>query len=161
MLTRTHRWTHRIRALTAAASTVALCGLPLLSAAPASAAPLPTAPPAPSCVALYESWRYVTASNDCATAHQVQVVYQDGATGLCHALAPGTQTTVGEGYFGGTATSTTWPCANRTRRRPGPEADGRSYHDRRRTTLTCSLPITKLRASLCIDVKRDADGTGR
>lgn len=54
-----------------------------------------------SCVALYESWRYVTASNDCATAHQVQVVYQDGATGLCHALAPGTQTTVGEGYFGG------------------------------------------------------------
>ncbi|MEU7096772.1 hypothetical protein AB0A66_00215 [Streptomyces longwoodensis] len=100
MLTRTHRWTHPIRALTAAASTVALCGLPLLSAAPASAAPLPTAPPAPSCVALYESWRYVTASNDCTTAHQVQVVYQDGATGLCHALAPGTQTTVGEGYFG-------------------------------------------------------------
>ncbi|GHD50832.1 hypothetical protein [Streptomyces galbus] len=100
MFTRTHRWTRGTRAIATAASTAALCGLPLLCAAPVSAAPPLTAPPAPSCVAVYESWRYVTASNDCGTTHQVQVVYQDGAAGLCYALAPRTQSTVGEGYFG-------------------------------------------------------------
>lgn len=93
-------WTSRTRALTTAVSAVALCGLPLLTAVPASATPSGTAPPAPSCVVVYESWRYVTAANDCGVTHHVLVVYEDGATGSCHALAPGTLSTVGEGYLG-------------------------------------------------------------
>ncbi|MFH9087718.1 alpha-amylase [Streptomyces sp. NPDC017673] len=55
---------------------------------------------APACVAIYESWRYTTAANNCADAVSVSVTYQDGATGPCVALPPGAVTTVGEGYLG-------------------------------------------------------------
>jgi hypothetical protein len=56
--------------------------------------------PAPECVAVYESWRYLSASNNCGDAVNVRAVYQDGATGPCHTLAPGAVSTVGEGYLG-------------------------------------------------------------
>ncbi|CQR60689.1 hypothetical protein [Streptomyces leeuwenhoekii] len=82
------------RAATAVAPLVAL-----LVPGPASAAPA-TAEPAPSCVVLYESWRYTQAGNDCAVPMTVKVVYQDGAEGLCHTVRPGEITTVGEGYLG-------------------------------------------------------------
>lgn len=56
--------------------------------------------PAPACVAMYESWRYTTAANNCADSASVTVVYQDGATGPCSTLPPGAFATVGEGYLG-------------------------------------------------------------
>ncbi|MFH9011703.1 alpha-amylase [Streptomyces sp. NPDC017943] len=56
--------------------------------------------PAPACVAVYESWRYLSASNNCGDTVRVKAVYQDGATGPCHTLAPGAVSTVGEGYLG-------------------------------------------------------------
>ncbi|MFJ8196929.1 hypothetical protein [Streptomyces sp. NPDC096152] len=83
----------------ATASAVTLLSLPLILTESASAAPQVSVP-APPCVALYESWRYVTASNDCADTMTVMIVYRDGATGLCSTLTPGTMTTVGEGYLG-------------------------------------------------------------
>ncbi|CAL9612454.1 hypothetical protein SUDANB6_05676 [Streptomyces sp. enrichment culture] len=58
------------------------------------------AEPAPSCVVLYESWRYTQAGNDCAVTMTVRVVHQDGAEGPCHAVRPGEVTTVGVGYLG-------------------------------------------------------------
>ncbi|MEU0007203.1 alpha-amylase [Streptomyces sp. NPDC006314] len=82
----------------------AVCSLaaalsPFAAAGPVSAAPL-TSEPAPACVALYESWRYTNVANDCSDTVSVMVVYQDGATGLCHTVPPGAFTTVGEGYLG-------------------------------------------------------------
>ncbi|MFJ4585532.1 alpha-amylase [Streptomyces echinatus] len=78
--------------------------LPLALAQPALAEPALAGPQtsgaAPSCVALYESWRYTDAANDCADTVTVMVVYQDGATGLCQTLPPGASRTVGEGYLG-------------------------------------------------------------
>ncbi|CAL9334147.1 alpha-amylase [Streptomyces sp. Tu 3180] len=56
--------------------------------------------PAPSCVNLYQSWRYTQAGNDCAVPMTVKVVYQDGAEGACHAVRPGEVTTIGEGHTG-------------------------------------------------------------
>ncbi|MEU4038760.1 alpha-amylase [Streptomyces collinus] len=56
--------------------------------------------PAPACVAMYQSWRYTEAANNCADAVAVMVVYQDGATGLCYTLPAGASATVGEGYLG-------------------------------------------------------------
>ncbi|WP_333777298.1 alpha-amylase [Streptomyces sp. IBSBF 3136] len=56
--------------------------------------------PAPACVAMYQSWRYTDAANNCADAVSVMVVYEDGATGLCYPLPAGASATVGEGYLG-------------------------------------------------------------
>jgi hypothetical protein len=81
----------------AAIAVASLAGL--LVPGSASAAPA-TAEPAPSCVVLYESWRYTQAGNDCAVTMTVKVVHQDGAEGLCHAVRPGEITTVAEGYLG-------------------------------------------------------------
>ncbi|MFJ3714379.1 alpha-amylase [Streptomyces sp. NPDC090057] len=69
------------------------------AAAAASAAP-ESATPAPSCVAMYQSWRYTEAANDCAEPVTVMVVYQDGSASLCATLAPLAVRTVGEGYLG-------------------------------------------------------------
>ncbi|OIJ68164.1 hypothetical protein WN71_008945 [Streptomyces mangrovisoli] len=86
--------------LVAAGSVTALAlALPLALSATASAAPA-AAGPAPSCVAMYQSWRYLDAANNCADAVTVMAVYKDGATGLCYTLAPGAMTTVGAGYIG-------------------------------------------------------------
>jgi hypothetical protein len=82
---------------TASAFTVLI--LPLAFPGLASAASQIPAP-APSCVVLFESWRYTDASNDCADTVNVMAVYQDGATGWCYTLAPGAMRTVGEGYLG-------------------------------------------------------------
>ncbi|MEV5432669.1 alpha-amylase [Streptomyces sp. NPDC052701] len=81
------------------AGTGAALLLSSVAAGPASAAPS-AAEPAPSCVALYESWRYTQAGNDCAVTMTVKAVYQDGAEGPCHAVRPGDVTTIGEGYLG-------------------------------------------------------------
>ncbi|MFF9177579.1 alpha-amylase [Streptomyces sp. NPDC014793] len=84
---------------TAAAVCAASLTLPVLLAAPSEAAPR-TAPAAPSCVAMYQSWRYTEAGNDCAGPANVLVVYEDGFAGLCSTVAPFTVRTVGEGYLG-------------------------------------------------------------
>jgi len=55
---------------------------------------------APSCVSMYESWRYTQAANGCGTALTLKAVYQDGVEGLCHTVPAGTVTTIGEGYLG-------------------------------------------------------------
>ncbi|MEU2057930.1 hypothetical protein [Streptomyces bungoensis] len=81
------------------ASVVIASSIPLTLAAPTPAA-AQTLSPAPACVSLYESWRYVNASNDCADTVSVATVYQDGATGLCYTLPSGAFSTVGEGYLG-------------------------------------------------------------
>ncbi|MEU1710731.1 alpha-amylase [Streptomyces sp. NPDC005706] len=73
--------------------------LPILLAVPGAAAP-GRAEAAPSCVAMYQSWRYTQAANDCAGSTSVMVVYQDGSASLCSTLAPLTVRTVGEGYLG-------------------------------------------------------------
>ncbi len=73
--------------------------LPFALAEPASARS-ESPEPAPACVAMYESWRYTQAANDCADTVALKVVYQDGATGPCHTLPPGAISTVGEGYLG-------------------------------------------------------------
>ncbi|MFJ7147151.1 hypothetical protein ACIQVT_02965 [Streptomyces sp. NPDC100445] len=90
------RWTKRA---VVTAGTVIASSLSLAFPGPASAAD-GAAAPAPSCVAMYESWRYTQAANDCSDALDVMVVYQDGASGLCYALPEGGFTTVGEGYLG-------------------------------------------------------------
>ncbi|MBL1104352.1 alpha-amylase [Streptomyces sp. 5-8] len=82
----------------AAGSVISLI-LPIALAEPALAGPEASGP-APSCVAMYESWRYTDAANNCADALGVLVVYRDGAMGLCYPLPPGASRTVGEGYFG-------------------------------------------------------------
>ncbi|MFI1566829.1 hypothetical protein ACH4ZX_27880 [Streptomyces sp. NPDC020490] len=89
------RWMNRSIA-TAGLATALI--LPSALRAPAAVAAALT--PAPSCMAMYESWRYTNAANDCAGTQSVTVVYQDGATGLCYTLAPGAFSTVGEGYLG-------------------------------------------------------------
>ncbi|HZF89088.1 hypothetical protein [Streptomyces sp.] len=75
---------------------LALSPLTTGSASAASTA----AEPAPSCVSMYESWRYTQAANGCGTALTLKVVYQDGAEGLCHTVSDGNVTTIGEGYLG-------------------------------------------------------------
>ncbi|MFH8803838.1 alpha-amylase [Streptomyces sp. NPDC017936] len=70
-----------------------------MAAGPASAA-FPATEPAPSCLAVHESWRYTQAENACAETMTVKVVYQDGAEGPCHTVQPGAITTIGEGYLG-------------------------------------------------------------
>jgi hypothetical protein len=87
------------RAATAVASLAALLVTGAVTAAPASAAPAPSEQ-APSCVVLYESWRYTQADNRCAATVTVKVVYQDGAEGACYTVRPGEVTTVGAGYLG-------------------------------------------------------------
>ncbi|MFI1166875.1 alpha-amylase [Streptomyces sp. NPDC020801] len=89
---------HLIRLIACAGSTAALILSPSLTGS-ARAAPAAVVP-APPCVALYESWRYTAAGNNCATTMTVKVVYVDGAEGLCYTLPPGETTTVGEGYLG-------------------------------------------------------------
>ncbi|MFF8942279.1 hypothetical protein ACF1A5_08355 [Streptomyces sp. NPDC014864] len=89
----------RMKRITTTASAVMFLSLPLILTGSASAAPQASVP-APPCVKLYESWRYVAASNDCADTMTVAIVYQDGASSLCSTLAPGTMSTVGEGYLG-------------------------------------------------------------
>jgi hypothetical protein len=86
------------RAITTA-GVLTFSSLSLSLPGPAFAAPQASVP-APPCVAMYESWRYVDASNNCADTLSVMTVYQDGATGLCYALPPGAMSTVGEGYLG-------------------------------------------------------------
>ncbi|MFD8232912.1 alpha-amylase [Streptomyces sp. NPDC059696] len=78
---------------------VVIVSLALVSPASASATPLPHEP-APSCVVMYESWRYTDAANNCVDTLSVAVVYEDGATSRCSTLVPGARTTVGEGYLG-------------------------------------------------------------
>ncbi|WP_431987384.1 hypothetical protein [Streptomyces griseoflavus] len=73
--------------------------LALMATDPASAA-VPATEPAPSCVVVYESWRYTQAENTCAGIVTVKVVHQDGAEGPCHTVRPGDVTTIGEGYLG-------------------------------------------------------------
>ncbi|WP_284711803.1 alpha-amylase [Streptomyces rhizosphaericus] len=73
--------------------------LPLGLSVPAAAGDR-TSGSAPACVAMYESWRYTNAANNCADTVCVMVVYQDGATSLCSTLPPGAYSTVGEGYLG-------------------------------------------------------------
>ncbi|MFD7699167.1 alpha-amylase [Streptomyces caelestis] len=73
--------------------------LPLTAIGPASAA-FPATEPVPSCVAVYESWRYTQVENACAETVTVKVVHQDGAEGPCQAVRPGDVTTIGEGYLG-------------------------------------------------------------
>ncbi|MEV7688935.1 hypothetical protein ACFW1F_37340 [Streptomyces bungoensis] len=80
-------------------SVVIASSIPLLLTAPTPAA-AQTLTPAPGCVSMYESWRYVNASNDCTDTLSVATVYQDGATGLCYTLPSGAFSTVGEGYLG-------------------------------------------------------------
>lgn len=89
----------RMKRTVAIASAAMILSLPLIFTGSAAAAS-GTSVPAPPCVAMYESWRYVAASNGCADTMTVMTVYQDGATGLCSTLAPGAMTTVGEGYLG-------------------------------------------------------------
>ena len=84
----------------AIATAGAVMSLPTFLVGPASATPQPLPQPAPACVAMYESWRYVQAFNGCADTQNVLTVYQDGATSLCYSLPPGAQSTVGEGYLG-------------------------------------------------------------
>lgn len=72
---------------------------PTASAADGGQAGAPLGP-APDCVAMYQSWRYTNAANNCAQTVSVAVVYQDGAAGVCSTLPPGAYTTVGEGYLG-------------------------------------------------------------
>ncbi|MET8772119.1 hypothetical protein [Streptomyces sp. NPDC004658] len=74
--------------------------IPLGLAAPAFAQSGALASAAPACVAMYESWRYTTAANNCDDTVSVSLTYQDGATGPCTTLPPGAVTTVGEGYLG-------------------------------------------------------------
>ncbi|MFI8166133.1 alpha-amylase [Streptomyces sp. NPDC086081] len=78
---------------------VAALGLLLAGAGPVSAEPSLSGP-APSCVVMYESWRYTDAANTCADTWSVSVLYQDGATSRCSTLPPGARATVGEGYLG-------------------------------------------------------------
>lgn len=80
----------------------AACLLSPLATGAASAATSSstTAEPAPSCVTLYQSWRYTQAGNGCGVTMTVRVVYQDGAEGLCHSVAPDHVVTIGEGYIG-------------------------------------------------------------
>ncbi|MDT0390960.1 MULTISPECIES: alpha-amylase [Streptomyces] len=83
-----------------AAAPAAALGLALaVPPGPASATP-GVSEPAPSCVVMYESWRYTDAANDCPDTLSVSVLYQDGATSLCSTLAPGARATIGEGYLG-------------------------------------------------------------
>ncbi|MGV9273266.1 alpha-amylase [Streptomyces griseosporeus] len=91
----------RIRVLRHAALVGAGAALALspLAAGPASAATT-ASEPAPSCVSLYQSWRYAQADNGCAETVTVKVVYEDDTEGLCYAVAPGQITTVGDGYIG-------------------------------------------------------------
>lgn len=77
----------------------AALGLVLAGPGPVSAAPSLSGP-APSCVVMYESWRYTDAANDCADTLSVSVLYRDGATSRCSTLPPGARATVGEGYLG-------------------------------------------------------------
>ncbi|MEG8275300.1 hypothetical protein [Streptomyces sp. AHA2] len=79
---------------------IALCAVTVLSPALSGAAHASSLTPAPACVAVHESWRYLSATNNCAGTVTVRAVYADGATGLCHTLAPRTVSTVGEGYLG-------------------------------------------------------------
>ncbi|MER6470898.1 hypothetical protein [Streptomyces collinus] len=81
------------------ASLVTSLTLPFALAGPAFARSGNTGP-APACVAMYQSWRYTEAANNCAYAVSVKVVYQDGATGLCSTLPARASATVGEGYLG-------------------------------------------------------------
>ncbi|MFH0521373.1 alpha-amylase [Streptomyces sp. M41] len=91
-----HTWMKR-----AAISAVAVTALCLPFSPPASAvAQDGTLGPAPACVEMHESWRYVTAANHCADTVSVRVVYLDGATGPCVTLPPGAVTTIGAGYSG-------------------------------------------------------------
>ncbi|WP_225812028.1 alpha-amylase [Streptomyces spinosus] len=90
-------WTKRI---TTSAAGFTVLTFPLGPAAPALAQGEAPAPPAPACVAMYESWRYTTAANNCDDTVSVSVAYQDGAAGPCATLPPGAVTTVGEGYLG-------------------------------------------------------------
>jgi hypothetical protein len=66
----------------------------------ASASSSTTAEPAPSCVTMYQSWRYTQAGNGCAVTMTVKVVYQDGAEGLCRTVAHNEIVTLGDGYTG-------------------------------------------------------------
>ncbi|CAL9659992.1 hypothetical protein SUDANB2_06955 [Streptomyces sp. enrichment culture] len=89
-----------MRTSTWAAAPVAALGLLLaVSPGPASAA-TGVSEPAPSCVEMYESWRYTDAANHCPDTLSVSVLYQDGATSRCATLPPGARATIGEGYLG-------------------------------------------------------------
>jgi hypothetical protein len=68
--------------------------------ASASASSSTTAEPAPSCVTMYQSWRYTQAGNGCGVTMTVKVVYQDGAEGLCRTMAHNEIVTLGDGYAG-------------------------------------------------------------
>ncbi|CAL9352414.1 hypothetical protein SUDANB132_00488 [Streptomyces sp. enrichment culture] len=73
--------------------------LSFMAAGQASAV-APATDPAPSCVTVYESWRYTQVENTCAETMSLQVVYEDGAVGPCHTVGSGDVTTIGEGYLG-------------------------------------------------------------
>ncbi|MFS4091544.1 alpha-amylase [Streptomyces sp. AF1A] len=89
----------RMKRVIMSAGALAVSSLSLSLTGPAAAAPQASVP-APPCVAMYESWRYVNASNGCSDTVSVMTVYQDGAVSLCYTLAPGAVSTVGEGYLG-------------------------------------------------------------
>ncbi|TMU98116.1 hypothetical protein FGK60_09845 [Streptomyces sp. DASNCL29] len=89
----------RIKWSAVSAGAVMALILPLGLSVPAAAGDR-TSGPTLACVAMYESWRYTNAANNCTDTVSVMVVYQDGATGLCSTLPPGAYSTVGEGYLG-------------------------------------------------------------
>lgn len=70
------------------------------SASIAASASSTTAEPAPSCVTMYQSWRYTQAGNGCGVTMTVKVVYQDGAEGLCRTVPHNEIVTLGDGYVG-------------------------------------------------------------
>ncbi|MFE6195982.1 alpha-amylase [Streptomyces sp. NPDC057838] len=90
---------NRMKASALVAVPVAALSHVLTLAGPASAEPAITEP-APSCVEMYESWRYTDAANNCPDTLSITVLYQDGATSGCSTLPPGARATVGEGYLG-------------------------------------------------------------
>ncbi|MEV5343324.1 hypothetical protein AB0K93_33350 [Streptomyces sp. NPDC052676] len=90
----------RLRKRACAGLAAAFLLSPLAGAASAATSSPTTAEPAPSCVTLYQSWRYTQAGNGCGVTMTVKVVYQDGAEGLCHSVAPDHVVTIGEGYIG-------------------------------------------------------------
>ncbi|QIJ60751.1 alpha-amylase [Streptomyces sp. JB150] len=93
----------RKRARAGAAAALALSAVTAGTASASTAASAPSAyaaEPAPSCVTLYQSWRYTQAGNGCGATMTVKVVYQDGAEGLCRTAAPNETVTLGDGYAG-------------------------------------------------------------
>ncbi|MFI7135066.1 hypothetical protein ACIBQ1_56055 [Nonomuraea sp. NPDC050153] len=71
-----------------------LLGTVLATAAPAAA----DDSAAPACVSYGQSYRYLTATNNCEDGVHVYATYANGEQGVPHYVAAGTYTTIGSGY---------------------------------------------------------------